>query len=433
MSGTSRTLLIKQALLPTQQGLRETDLLVRDGRVAALAENLEAPDAVQISARGDFLLPGLVDVHTNGAAGFDFSFGLYNPREKVFDNSRAGYFEGFKRAAEFYVSQGATSVLLTTISAPVENLEKAFRYFAEFKHTSPLADVFEGLYIEGSFILDTAFSGAHNPAYFLKPSWPLIRRWQEMAEGAIRVVNLPPEHGKLALDLIPKMRELGILTVAGHSGAYFDEFEAAERKGLRGAIHLFNGPMRSFYKPFRGGGAFEAALALDSVFAELICDFYHVDPRYLRDAIARKTPRRILTVTDSMFVAGIEEIGTFEISGIEGKVSSDRGYLEVREKPGTLFGSVLTMKKALENLVYLLQNPGPGIWQKEHEGLGFGGALFQAVQMCSLTPQEFLEREHRGLIPGAAADFLLARIERETPRPKVTLHRVFKNGRELLP
>ncbi len=433
MSETSRKLLIKNALLPTKQGLLKTDLLVQNGQVIELKENLEAPDAEQIQADGRFLLPGLVDVHTNGAAGFDFSFGLYDSKKRTFDNSRAGYFEGLERAAKFYLSQGATSVLLTTISAPVENLEKAFRYFAEFKQQSRLARVFEGLYIEGSFILDKAFAGAHNPKYFLKPAWPLLRRWQELAGGAIRVVNLPPEHGEIVLVLIPKLRDLGITVVAGHSGAYFDEFEAAVQKGLRGAIHLFNGPMRSFYKPFRGGGAFEAALTLEPVFAELICDFYHVAPAYLRDAIVRKTPERVVAVTDSMFVAGIEEIGTFEVSGIEGKVSPDRGYLEVRKKPGTLFGSVLTMRKTLENLLNLLQNSTPGIWYARHGALPFEEALFQAVRMCSLTPEEFLQKEKIGLAPGAQADFLLAGIERRESGWEIVLHRVFKNGWEFMP
>ncbi len=428
MPRSSQKIHIQNAWLPTKQGMKKIDLLIENGRVADLGENLRVLDAVPLEAEGLFLLPGLVDVHTNGAAGFDFSYGLYHPQKKTFDNSREAYFEGLERAARFYLSQGATSVLLTTISAPVENLEKAFTYFADFRRQSPLSSVFEGLYIEGSFITDPQFAGAHNPQFFLTPSLSLLQRWQKLAEGAIRVVNLPPEHGKLTLELIPQLKEMGILTVAGHSGAFFNQFEAAVQAGLRGAVHLFNGPIRSFYKPFRGGGAFEAALVLDSVFAELICDFYHVDARYLRDAIARKTPERVLVITDSMFVTGMEEIGNFEISGIPGEISPDGGYLRVHGKPETLFGSVLTMKKALENLLVLLSRSEPGIWYREHPALPFETALFQAIQMCSLSPQAFLEKETQGLEVGAPADFLLAEISSKEEQPNVHLKHVFKNG-----
>ena len=425
----SQNLLIENARFPTSEGMRKINLLVQDGRVAALGETLSVPDVPRLDAAESYLLPGFVDVHTNGAAGFDFSYGLYDLQSRTFDGSRDAYFRGLERAANFYLQQGATTVLLTTIAAPVENLERAFRFFAEFKRHSALADVFGGIYIEGSFIADPHFAGAHNPKYFLSPSYSLVHRWQELAEGGIRVVNLPPEHGQVALDLIPRLTEMGILTVAGHSGAYFDEFEAAVQKGLRGAVHLFNGPMRSFYKSFRGGGAFEAALSLRPVFAELICDFYHVAPQYLRDAIFRKTPERILAVTDSMFVTGIEKIDTFRISQMEGSVSANGGYLQVKGKPGTLFGSVLTMKRAFENLVALLAEGGPGVWREYHPALPFEKALFQAVQMTSLTPHLFLKKTPLVLRPGAPADFVLADIQKTGNSVKIALRHIFKNGR----
>jgi len=64
----SAPVLIRNATVLTGTGARleQTDLLLRDGRIAALGTALEAPaDAVQVDGSGKWVTPGIIDVHSH--------------------------------------------------------------------------------------------------------------------------------------------------------------------------------------------------------------------------------------------------------------------------------------------------------------------------------------------------------------------------------
>jgi len=428
-----RTRVLKNGRIFTPRGLETADIWIEDGKITQITppQNRAAPGIAE-DISGRFVLPGFVDVHTNGAAGFDTTWGLYNPQTDAFDSSESAYFEGLERAARFFLSQGATTVILTTISAPLEQIRRVLKQFAKFKASHPLGAVFGGIFIEGTFIASPAFAGAHNPEFFEKPTRDLIQSLQEDAEGHIRLVNIPPEHGKTAWDLIPVLREWGILTVAGHSGATFDQFKKASEKGLRGAVHLMNGPIKSSYKPFHGGGAFEAALSLDPVFVELIPDYFHVSKGYLRDAIRRKGTDRVLAITDSMFVTGLPGVQHFHVSGIRGEVNESGNYLQVSGHPDTLFGSVLTMKKAFENLLSLQTVTRAGIWNREYAAYPFETAVYRSLHMCAFTPLNYLNLWSQStlseLAPGMDANLLICDSLGEPGDYTLSINTVFLSG-----
>ena len=427
------THVLKNGRLFTSRGLEAADIWIEDGKITKITspQNTAAAKIVE-DVGGRLVLPGFVDVHTNGAAGFDTTWGLYNPQTNTFDSSESAYFEGLRRAAQFFLSRGVTTAILTTISAPLEQIRHVLRLFARFKATHPLGAVFKGIFIEGTFIASPEFAGAHNPEFFQKPSRDLIQSLQEDAEGNLRVINIPPEHGKAVWDLIPTLREWGILTVAGHSGATFDQFKKAAEKGLCGAVHLMNGPIKSSYKPFYGGGAFEAALSLDTVFAELIPDYFHVSKSYLLDAIRRKGTDRALAITDSMFVTGLPDVRQFRVSGIHGEVSQYGDYLQVSSHPDTLFGSVLTMKKAFENLLSLQTGSHAGIWNRVHPELPFETAAYRTLRMCAFTPLNYLscpsQTSLSELAPGMDANLLLCQISGDSGNYQLSIDKVFLSG-----
>ncbi|NOY77054.1 MAG: amidohydrolase family protein [Calditrichaeota bacterium] len=417
----------------TSRGLETADIWIEGGKITQITPPQNgAVSGFAEDLGGQIVLPGFVDVHTNGAAGFDTTWGLYHPQTDRFDSSESAYFEGLERAARFFLSQGVTTAILTTISAPLEQIRRVLKQFARFKATHSLGAVFKGIFIEGTFIASPAFAGAHNPEFFQTPTRDLIRHLQEDAEGHIRLVNIPPEHGEKVWDLIPILRELGILTVAGHSGATFNQFKKASEKGLRGAVHLMNGPIKSSYKPFHGGGAFEAALSLDPVFVELIPDYVHVSKGYLLDAIRRKGPDRVLAITDSMFVTGLPDVRHFHISGIRGEVSKGGNYLQVSGHPDTLFGSILTMKKAFENLLSLQTVSHAGIWNREHPAQPFETAVYRTLHMCAFTPLNYLNLRSQNappeLMPGMDADLLLCDISGDSGDYTLSINTVFLSG-----
>ena len=56
------TYLIKGASL---LGERVADILIEDGKIARIGQDLEAADAQVVNASGQIALPGLVDIHTH--------------------------------------------------------------------------------------------------------------------------------------------------------------------------------------------------------------------------------------------------------------------------------------------------------------------------------------------------------------------------------
>ncbi len=103
------------------------------------------------------------------------------------------------------------------------------------------------------------------------PDLMLIERWQDMAEGMIKLVTLAPELPG-ALAMIQALRDRHIIVSAGHSNATYAEMVAAIRAGCSQATHLFNA-MRSLHQ--REPGAVGPLLLSPDDMADKIVDGLH--------------------------------------------------------------------------------------------------------------------------------------------------------------
>ncbi|HMK37801.1 MAG TPA: amidohydrolase family protein [Bacteroidota bacterium] len=389
---------------------------------------------------GKYLLPGFIDLHTNGIAGFDFTSGQFNPDTGDFASDERAYTEGLEAVSRAYVRTGVTRAVLTSLAAPIGQLKTAFRHFCGYKtgrREPPWNDVLYGINIEGTFIQSARFGGAHNPDYFMEPSAALFDELQEASGGLIKIVNVAPEWGEPALHLIEYLTSKGIVCAAGHTGATGDQYRRAISSGLRLAVHFLNGPTGSSAKSLGGGGATESVLRAEEMFAELIVDGYHVDTSYVRDTIRRKGFDKIVAITDSMFAAAYAGLKKFRLLGVEGTVSPTGEYLHIAGREDSLFGSLLTMDAAFANLVTWLTTPLEGVWNRVHEPLEFGDALANASAMCSRNPATLLgiygpgkESDARtgSIEVGKSADILVADIERSGGRINLKIDRVFVRG-----
>src|SRR5690606_12748832 len=154
---------------------------------------------------------------------------------------------------------------------------------------------------------------------------------------------------------------------------------AALAAGASGFTHLFNA-MSGLHH--RRAGAAGAALA-HGEWAELILDFVHVEEGAARVAL-RAIPK-VYCITDAVAATGMPP-GAYSL----GQHRIFKHEDAVRLADGTLAGSVLTMDRALRNLMHL------------------GLPLDQAAKRCATLPADYLGLEDRGrLVPGAVADLVV--------------------------
>ena len=322
------------------------------------------------------ILPGFIDVHVHGGGGRDTMEGG--------DAARA--------IARLHVRHGTTSLLATTMTAPMDEIRAALSALGPVcREREPQAARVLGVHLEGPYI---------NPGKL--GAQPDFARAAQLAEvqalhalAPIRLITLAPElPGNL--DLTEQLRAAGFQVQIGHTlGTYEDGVEALQR-GAGGFTHLFNA-MTGLHH--REPGMVGAALA-HARYAEIIPDLLHVHEGAVRVAL-RSIPC-LFCVTDSTAAAGMPD-GEYSLG--RHRVTKCMGG--VRLPDGTLAGSTLTMDQALRNLV-----------------LQLGLEIAEASLRVSTHAADYLGLEDRGrLAAGAWADFVV--MDRD-----LQLQRVVVEGEE---
>ncbi|NIA22109.1 MAG: amidohydrolase family protein [Anaerolineaceae bacterium] len=428
--------LITGARVVTPGGIVETDLTIGKGKIA-LGEKPVGRTAggtpETIEARGMLLLPGFVDIHTHGYDGFDFTLGVYDAGTDTFDGSSERSLEALGRYARRMARMGVTTTYLATMAAEVETLRRRLALLGEFLESPPAGGTrLAGAFLEGTFVSDKMI-GAMNPELVHRPDTGLFDHINEADQ--IKLALVTPEFEQPALTLIRHLARGGIVAGAGHTAATAEQLEAARRAGLRYMVHFLNGPTGASFKPFHGGGAVEGALADDRLYVELIADGYHVNPRYVRDVIARKGYGRIIAVSDAMFAAGAKGLKSFQVGGVYGVVGPGGKYLQVAHNRQTLFGSCLDMATAFGNLVSWLTVDGPGVWVMHHPAVGLDEALTAASLMASTNPCRMTGLDESlgtgQIAPGRRADLLLAKLKGKPGAYTLEVHRTWIDGRQV--
>jgi len=302
-----------------------------------------------------FIVPGFVDLHVHGGHGADCMEGA----------------DSVRHMAGFHAHHGTTSLLATTVTAPADDLRRAMSGIAEaMRAPGPGARVL-GAHSEGPFISPDALGA--QPPFAIPPDLPLLE--QLAAAVPIRVATYAPEVDPDGT-LLAAFRQLGVRAQIGHTTCDFAQARTALAGGAAGFTHLYNA-MSGLHH--RRAGAVGAALALAGS-AELILDFQHVDEGAARTAL-RAVPR-LHCVSDAVAAAGMPD-GEYRLGAHQIFKQGET----VRLANGSLAGSVLTMDRALRNL------------------LSLGLPLAEAARRCSTLPAEYLGLADRGtLVPGAAAD-----------------------------
>ncbi|WP_433692689.1 N-acetylglucosamine-6-phosphate deacetylase [Herbaspirillum seropedicae] len=271
---------------------------------------------------GDYILPGFIDLHVHGGGGRDVMEGG----------------DAVQVLARLHARHGTTSLLATTMTAPLAELEVALKAIRTSTDTRPPGHArVLGVHLEGPYI-NPGKLGAQ-PAFAIEASLDQVDHLNSLAP--IRLITIAPEVDG-HLKLVCKLAHRGMKVQIGHTDGSYDDGVAALAHGASGFTHLFNA-MSGFHH--RAPGMVGAALA-HAQYAELIPDLLHVHPGAIRAAL-RSIPR-LFCVTDSTAAAGMPD-GDYAL----GRQVVHKCAGGVRLDDGTLAGSILTMDQALRNLISL--------------------------------------------------------------------------------
>lgn len=345
-----------------------------DGVVDNAVIEIEDGTIVSISPGGGggefgglWAVPGFVDTHCHGAVGVSFGD----------DDVEANL-----RAVAYHRSQGSTTLFASTVTEPIEKLERQLRTLRGIVESGEL----DGIHLEGPF-LAVEQKGAHDQALLCDPTPERVERLIAAGGPALKMITMAVEreHGESATR---RFVEAGVRVAFGHSDADAETTMASLDWGADVVTHLFNA-MRGIHH--RVPGPVPALLTDPRAMCELICDGIHSHPLVVEMSIDAAGPDRVALVTDAMAATGHGD-GRYVLGELDVVVENGTARLVGADgTPGAIAGSTLTMARAFE---FVVQQAGVSIPV--------------AATMAATTPAAWHGLDRVGTLePGKLADVCL--------------------------
>lgn len=329
-------MIIRNALVfILNQGFVKKDVWVKDGYFAELSDDLarthrelleaEEKNGSVIDAGGNYLIPGLVDVHFHGCAGYDFSDGTKEALDTI------GAYE---------LKHGITSICPASMTLAKETLlgicENAYEYAKDSKGGARMC----GIHLEGPFI-SMEKKGAQNPAFIQKPDVKIFRELQKAAHGLVRLITIAPEVEGAEAFIKTMANEVHISV--GHTTSDYQTATHAFALGADHVTHTYNAmPGITHRAPGVIGAAFDA----EHVMPELICDGIHIDPSVVRATFRLFGGERMILISDSMMATGMKD-GDYSLGGLPVTVKGNLATLS----DGTIAGSATNLMDCMRMAV----------------------------------------------------------------------------------
>ena len=340
--------------------------------IQSVYEEKDTPQLNQevIDGKGNYAIPGLIDLHFHGCKGDDFCDGKK---------------DALGRIAEYEASVGVTAIAPATMTLPVEELEHILQVAAEYKKETRdchKADLL-GINIEGPFISHVK-KGAQEEKNILPCNVEICDRFLKASEGLVKFIGVAPEESSNAIEFIKEVSSRVNVSLA-HTNADYETAMAACKAGVNHAVHLYNAmPAFSHRAPGVVGAVFDSK----DVMAEIICDGIHIHPSVVRATFQMMGADRMILISDSMRATGMPD-GQYTLGGLDVKVV---GRLATLVSDGAIAGSATNLMDCMRTVVKKMGIP-----------------LETAVACATINPAKSLgvEEEYGSIEKGKKADIVL--------------------------
>ena len=325
--------IVNGRILTPNGWLEGGSVIIEDNKIKAVSNiDLHIVDAEIIDAKGCYVVPGGIDMHTHGGGGRDFIEGSE---------------DAFRAAVNAHMKHGTTTIYPTLSSSTIPTIEAACQACEKLmaEKDSPVL----GLHIEGSYI-NPKQAGAQNPVLIKAPlaeeyeplldKYSCIKRWDEAPElqGSVEFITACRKHG--------------VLTALTCTRATYEDVVAAHDAGLSHAAHFYHA-MPVVYKEheFKVPGTVESVYALQDMTVEVIADGIHVPPVMLQVVYQIKGVEKTALITDSLAYAASEGNVSSEPS-----VILEDGVCKLADH-SALAGSIATMDTLIRTCIQKAEIP----------------------------------------------------------------------------
>lgn len=345
--------LFKNAKVIKENNIIRCDVLVDNGKIAEIGNDIQVQAADLIDCEGFYLSPGFIDLHVHGGGGF----------------SAMGGKEEILKMAAAHLKYGTTSLLPTALSAPLDVLEEVTKAVIEAQRENKNI---LGVHLEGPF-LSPEMSGAQKSENIFTPSKTDYDSFIEKYKSTIKMIGVAPETDG-AFELGEKLKNNGAVVSIAHSKADYDISVEALKHGFSDITHIYNACTSCFKNgAFRCAGTVEAGLANDEFTVQVIADLKHLPLGVLKLIYKAKGADKMYLITD-----GLEFSATKISNGTV--VTQKNGVKAVIEDGVMLVEDRSRLAGSSSNSAALIRNMYKSV----------GVPLVDAVKMMSLTPAKVI-------------------------------------------
>lgn len=341
--------------------LQCTDILKNEPVEITFVNNrIQSINQIESTRSLMLLAPALVDIQVNGFSGYDLNVPTVTDEDVC-------------KMVHSLWHVGTGFLCPTVVTASYESISNSFRAIVGACNAdSAVAHSILGIHLEGPYISPVdGPRGAHPIEHIRNPDWDEFRRFQDIAEGMIRIVTLAPEKFG-AIPFIEKLVSEDIVVAIGHTDASVENIQEAINAGAMLSTHLGNGAHANIK---RHPNYIWEQLGSDELWASLIVDGHHLPPTVVKSMIRAKTLDRCILISDAVALAGMKP-GNYQFAGQPVELTEDRCV----RLQGTeyLAGSAIELARGIENSVRFA-----------------GISLAEAFSLATLQPKKLLGLDNK--------------------------------------